>query len=112
MSTSELSHPSHEALTAIALGEIGEAAIADHVRTCQACTDFVEDIHSVKDSIAALPEEDVPEHLRTSVLATRRGQLAAGAGRPPYEWIKSRFLLYIGLAAAIAFLYFVVARIM
>jgi hypothetical protein len=105
-------HPSHENLTGFAMGEPAAPTIADHIRSCEACTEFVKEIRLVSDSIAALPEEAVPDHLRDSVLSLRHGRHSRNADRSPYEWIKSRFLLYVGLAAAMVFLYFVITRLM
>jgi anti-sigma factor RsiW len=72
-------HPSDEALAALAL-EGDHAEIAEHVRACPDCAKRLQHLTAVRDSVASLPEEEVPEGLREHLLAAHSRERRASPG--------------------------------
>jgi anti-sigma factor RsiW len=61
-------HPTDEELAALLL-EGDHSGTAEHVGSCADCSQRLQRFAAVRDSVAALPEEEVPEDVRRHLLA-------------------------------------------
>ena len=98
-------HPTEEALVEYALHEADEALLT-HIEQCTTCNEFVEEIRIVRNDIAAMEDEPVPERISSAILAIARRK------RPEnyvmnflQSWYKNPFLIGIVTVGVILLLY-------
>lgn len=68
MSYSTSCHPSEEVLTGCAL-EKADTDVLHHLDQCAECSEFVEDVRTIKNEIAALGDEQIPMYLHEKIMA-------------------------------------------
>lgn len=113
MSQQTLEHPSQEALAELAL-DAQENDVAQHVEACPDCLRIVEEIRSLKDAIIALPDEEVPEHVRKSILQRQKEKkfsLFGGLAPASNLWLNNPVVLSIGFVLFLIFLYYFIVFI-
>lgn len=102
-------HPSEETLVECALHE-ADAALLAHIEQCTECSEFVDDIRTIRDGISSLDDEPVPERINAAILALARKK------RPEnfvvnfiQSWYKNPFLIGIVTITVIMLLYALVS---
>jgi hypothetical protein len=100
MSYTTICHPSEEILVDCALHETNDE-VQNHLFECTECNSFVQDVQMMKEDIAGICDEEIPQYLENKVLAI------AKLNRPEnylytflQNWYKNPFL--IGIITAIA----------
>ena len=100
-------HPSAEELTGLVLDR-SDTHLDVHLAECPSCARYVRELRMVRDSIASLPEYEVPASVERRVMqhqaphAVRRPGLWGRFG----EWYRNPLL--IGLAVVLASIFFYV----
>ena len=98
-------HPTEDALVECALHECDEMLLT-HIEQCTQCSEYVEDIRTVRRDIEALDDEPIPERVNAAILAIARKK------RPEnyvftflQSWYKNPFLIGIITVGVILLLY-------
>lgn len=100
-------HPHDNLLTAYALNG-GARNIEDHIKSCPSCSRYVKEMRTIKKVLQSLPDEDVPERLRGTILKSIKNKNRNLGPLFDFEWTnwyKNPFIVVIGLVCAVIFLY-------
>ncbi len=100
-------HPSDEVLAEFAL-EHKDHAVEKHVQNCPCCSRYVKEIVAIRETLESFPDEEVPEAIRDSIL---QGIRKKNSILPSFlqfswtNWYRNPFIIGIGIAWIILFLY-------
>jgi hypothetical protein len=101
-------HPSEEQLMEFAL-EGGAPEIGRHVAMCAACAKTVGEFRAVKQRVASIDEEDVPERVERRVLSIARHGRSVGTPSGGLRALFANpFLIALIVALVVILLYFLV----
>jgi hypothetical protein len=105
--TPSTDHPSEEQLMEFAI-EGGAPEIRRHVKECAPCAKTVAEFLAVKQQVASLDEEDIPERLERRVLGIARHRHVTGIFSGLQALFANPFLIAAIVAIVVVLLYFFV----
>ena len=100
-------HPNDDVLTTYAI-DSKEDDISTHIQSCPSCSRYIKEIRTIKDSLQALPDEEVPQKLHGAILKTIKDKNNTTRSWLNFiwtNWFRNPFIIGIGIVWAIIFIY-------
>jgi len=90
MSYTITNHPSEEVLTDCVLDKI-DAEVEHHLEECSECKEFVDDLRTISNDIAALEDKEVPQHVFEKIMAISHQKKRSKILTFVQSWYKNSF---------------------
>ncbi len=107
-----IDHPTEEELIEYAVDGVQREEILEHLASCSNCSEFIEEMKSVKDAFGNLEDEDVSPSVTEKIFAaTKKETFKDVAMSYIQNWYKYPFFLGLLTIGAVLLFYFLITYI-